>query len=151
MNQFFLSFMVPVVIELSSESKNQSSCRPSFYILTDHLFIASYPVHDATSNSIMWQGCQTFGFLFVLAMDKMRDANGTPKNNMYRALILQAAIAGLMMVLSFGFRGRMLRSEAMAKLRQEETNEKTIVNEESNNTTCTCHHDEELDLERVSI
>lgn len=99
----------------------------------------------------MWQGCQTFGFLFVLAMDMLRDANGSPKNNMYRALIFQAGLAGLMMVLSFGFRGRMLRSEANAKMLQEESNEKRNINEESNNLSCTCHNDQETDLERISI
>ncbi|CAO0800032.1 unnamed protein product [Mucor circinelloides] len=105
MNQFFLSFLVPVVIELSSET--------------------SYPVADATTNSIMWQGCQTFGFLIVLVMDLLRDSEGTPKDNMYRALILQAALAGLMMLLCFAFRGRMLRTEAIEKMLQlEAENEK---------------------------
>lgn len=89
----------------------------------------------------MWQGCQTFGFIFVLAMDQMRDSNGSPKNNMYRALILQAALAGLMVVFCFGFRGRMLRSEAIERLKQEENNEKNISSpngdEEKN---CTCRH-----------
>ncbi|KAG2236353.1 hypothetical protein INT48_008335 [Thamnidium elegans] len=119
MNQFFLSFLVPVVIELSSET--------------------SYPVHDATSNSIMWQGCQTFGFLFVLAMDLLRDPNGSPKNNMHRALILQAGLAGAMMLLSLVFRGRMLRTEAIEKLKQDELNEKQVQ--------CTCRNDEDVDLE----
>lgn len=83
-------------------------------------------------------------------MDMLRDPNGSPKNNMYRALILQAGLAGLMMILSFGFRGRMLRTEAIEKLRQEESNEKKKITEESNNTNCTCHNDEEIDLERIS-
>ncbi|KAI8994539.1 major facilitator superfamily domain-containing protein [Pilobolus umbonatus] len=104
MNQFFLSFLVPVVIELSSET--------------------SYPVADATSNSIMWQGCQTFGILIILAMDQLRDVMGTPKNNMYRALILQAVLAGLMMLLSLGFRGSMRRSEAIEEMKRLEENEK---------------------------
>ncbi|KAI8881599.1 MFS general substrate transporter [Backusella circina FSU 941] len=97
MNQFFLSFLVPVVIELGSET--------------------SYPVADATTSSIMWQGCQVFGFLIILVMDLLRDPNGVPANNMYRALILQAGLGGLMMLLSFTFRGRMLRSEAILKLK----------------------------------
>ncbi|KAI8637409.1 major facilitator superfamily domain-containing protein [Parasitella parasitica] len=89
------------------------------------IFIASFPVADATTNSIMWQGCQTFGFLIVLVMDLLRDSNGTPKDNMYRALILQAALAGLMMLLCFAFRGRMLRTEAIKKMQQsEDENEK---------------------------
>ncbi|GAA5797515.1 hypothetical protein HPULCUR_002903 [Helicostylum pulchrum] len=103
------------------------------------IFMTSYPVHDATSNSIMWQGCQTFGFLFVLAMDLLRDPNGSPKNNMYRALILQAGLAGAMMLLSLLFRGRMLRTEAIEKLKQDELNEKQVQ--------CTCRNDEDVDLE----
>ncbi len=102
---------------------------------------ASYPVHDATSTSIMWQGCQTFGFLFVLAMDQLRDANGTPKNNMFRALILQAALAGLMVILAFGYRGRMLRTEAIERLKQEENDEKMISSStDDEEKHCNCHH-----------
>ncbi|KAI9487525.1 MAG: major facilitator superfamily domain-containing protein [Benjaminiella poitrasii] len=110
MNQFFLSFLVPVVIELGSET--------------------SYPVSDATSNSIIWQGAQVFGFLIVLVMDLLRDPDGVPENNMYRALLLQAALAGLLMLLCFAFRGRMLRSEAIAKiqqLEQEEAEERSLA------------------------
>lgn len=89
----------------------------------------------------MWQGCQTFGFLFVLAMDQMRDSNGTPKNNMYRALILQAALAGLMVVLCFGFRGRMLRTEAIERMKKEENNEKSInSSNDDEEKNCTCRH-----------
>jgi hypothetical protein len=65
----------------------------------------------------MWQGCQIFGFLIILVMDLLRDPNGVPANNMYRALILQAGLGGLMMILAFTFRGRMLRSEAILKLK----------------------------------
>lgn len=58
-------------------------------------------------------------------MDLLRDSEGTPKDNMYRALILQAALAGLMMLLCFAFRGRMLRTEAIEKMQQlEAENEK---------------------------
>ncbi|KAL0144433.1 major facilitator superfamily domain-containing protein [Mucor lusitanicus] len=110
MNQFFLSFLVPVVIELSSET--------------------SYPVADATTNSIMWQGCQTFGFLIVLVMDLLRDSEGTPKDNMYRALILQAALAGLMMLLCFAFRGRMLRTEAIEKMAESQQHQIDDVQDE---------------------
>lgn len=118
------------------------------------ILLASYPVHDATSTSIMWQGCQTFGFLIVLAMDKLRDADGTPKDNMYRALILQAALAGLMMVLSFGYRGRMLRTEAIERLRQEENDEKMISSTDDEEKHCTCRHnnnDNQNEADQVSI
>lgn len=93
--------------------------------------IASYPVADATTNSIMWQGCQVFGIVIVLVMDLLRDSNGVPKDNMYRALILQAAFAGVMVLLCFTFRGRMRRTEAIEELKrleeEEEKNEKDKV------------------------
>ncbi|KAI7900437.1 major facilitator superfamily domain-containing protein [Cokeromyces recurvatus] len=100
------------------------------YVKDSTYLLASYPVSDATSNSIIWQGCQIFGFLIVLIMDLLRDTNGTPKNNMYQALLLQAALAGLMMLLSFAFTGRMLRSEAIEKLRKLEQEEEEVVEEE---------------------
>jgi hypothetical protein len=53
-------------------------------------------------------------------MDLLRDSEGMPKDNMYRALILQAALSGLMMLLCFAFRGRMLRTEAIEKMLQLE-------------------------------
>ncbi|KAI8069755.1 major facilitator superfamily domain-containing protein [Gilbertella persicaria] len=93
MNQFFLSFLVPVVIELGSET--------------------SYPVAESTTNSLLWQGAQVFGFVFVLVMDAMRDISGIPANNMIHALIFQAAASGLIAVLGFIFHGKMARSEAM--------------------------------------
>lgn len=118
--------------------------KPTVFKINRNLYkiIASYPVHDATTNSIMWQGCQTFGFLFVLAMDLLRDPDGSPKNNMHRALILQAGLAGAMMILSLLFRGRMLRTEAIEKLKQEELNEKEIE--------CNCRNNQDIDLENNS-
>ncbi|KAI8373232.1 major facilitator superfamily domain-containing protein [Radiomyces spectabilis] len=95
MNQFFLSFLVPTVIELGSET--------------------SYPVADATSNSLLWQSAQILGFLMILIMDMLRDTKGTPLNNMRNALIFQAVVAGANMLLAFAFNGRMARSEAIAK------------------------------------
>jgi hypothetical protein len=117
--------------------------------------IASYPVADATSNSIMWQGCQTFGFLIVLIMDLLRDSNGNPKNNMYRALIMQAALAGLMMLLCFAFRGRMMRTEAIERLKQLEEEEAIRNNEKSDESLqqqpeAGSIQDEELQLDRVN-
>ncbi|KAI9358163.1 major facilitator superfamily domain-containing protein [Pilaira anomala] len=94
MNQFFLSFLVPVVIELGSET--------------------SYPVAEATTNSILWQGSQLFGFIFVLVMDATRREDSVPENDMTVALIFQAAIAGVMAVLALLFHGNMARSEAAA-------------------------------------
>ncbi|KAI8140363.1 major facilitator superfamily domain-containing protein [Fennellomyces sp. T-0311] len=99
-NQFFLSFLVPVVIELGSET--------------------SYPVSEATTSSLLWQGAQVFGFLIVLMMDGVRDPHGDPPNNMRKALIIQAALAGVIMILSFAFRGRMARSEAIAWQKEQQ-------------------------------
>ncbi|OBZ84502.1 Major facilitator superfamily domain-containing protein 7-a [Choanephora cucurbitarum] len=92
MNQFFLSFLVPVVIELSSET--------------------SYPVAESTSSSILWQGAQAFGFVFNLILDATRDPKGIPVNNMIYGLIFQAVIAAIIMLLSFSFHGKMARLEA---------------------------------------
>ncbi|KAG2177678.1 hypothetical protein INT44_008192 [Umbelopsis vinacea] len=108
MNQFFLSFLVPVVVELGVE--------------------VSYPVAESTSNSLLWQGCQLFGFIFVLIMDQLRDQNGTPKDNMQKALIFQAALMGVCTVLAFVYNGRMNRSEAMAEeLKEREQQEKDLT------------------------
>ncbi|KAL7314032.1 hypothetical protein PS15m_007693 [Mucor circinelloides] len=91
LNQFFLSFLVPVVIELGSET--------------------SFPVAEATTNSLLWQGAQLFGFIFVLIMDSTRNKQDTTMTN---ALIFQAIVAGIVMLLSFIFHGKMARSEASA-------------------------------------
>ncbi|OAD76428.1 hypothetical protein PHYBLDRAFT_143401 [Phycomyces blakesleeanus NRRL 1555(-)] len=114
MNQFFLSFLVPVAIEIGSET--------------------SYPVADASTNSILWQGAQIFGIILVSAMDAMRDTEGTPKNNLFNALILQSVLAGVMMALAFIFRGRMKRSEAIAleKKRHVEHSQKKDGNRPEN-------------------
>lgn len=45
-------------------------------------------------------------------MDKFRNPNGDPPNNMFRALIFQAAIAGFCVVLAFIYNGPMLRTQA---------------------------------------
>ncbi|KAI8360001.1 major facilitator superfamily domain-containing protein [Blakeslea trispora] len=92
MNQFFLSFLVPVVIELGSET--------------------SYPVAESTASSILWQGAQAFGFVFNLILDATRDARGIPVNNMMYGLIFQAVVAGIIMLLGFAFHGKMARLEA---------------------------------------
>ncbi|CEP18396.1 hypothetical protein [Parasitella parasitica] len=91
LNQFFLSFLVPVVIELGSET--------------------SYPVAEATTNSLLWQGAQLFGFIFVIIMDTSRNSQD---KTMTQALVFQAAVAGIIMLLAFVFHGKMARSEATA-------------------------------------
>ncbi|KAI8364090.1 major facilitator superfamily domain-containing protein [Blakeslea trispora] len=93
LSQFFLSFMVPVCVELGVE--------------------VSYPVADSLCTSIIWQFCQLVGFILGLVMDRFRDENGFPKNNMYKGLIFQAVVAGICLVFAVMFNGPMARTEAM--------------------------------------
>ncbi|CAO3619115.1 unnamed protein product [Cunninghamella blakesleeana] len=95
LNQFFLAFLIPVVIELGVE--------------------VTYPVPESVSTSILWQIAQAIGFVLVLVMDKFRDPRGNPPNNMDRGLIFQAATSGIIVILSFLYCGKMLRSEAYTK------------------------------------
>ncbi|KAG1382202.1 hypothetical protein G6F61_002475 [Rhizopus arrhizus] len=80
---------------------------------SDKLFVQTltFPVSGATTGSLLWQGAQVFGFIFVIVMDAFRDPNGTPENSMSRSLIFEAAIAGVIMLLSFLFNGQMKQSE----------------------------------------
>lgn len=73
--------------------------------------LVTFPVSGATTGSLLWQGAQVFGFIFVIVMDAFRDPNGTPENSMSRSLIFEAAIAGVIMLLSFLFNGQMKQSE----------------------------------------
>ncbi|ORZ20645.1 major facilitator superfamily domain-containing protein, partial [Absidia repens] len=75
LNQFFLSFMVPIVVELGVE--------------------VTYPVPESISTSMLWQIAQVFGFILVLVMDNFRDPSGSPPNNMDRGLIFQAVTSGV--------------------------------------------------------
>jgi MFS family permease len=93
LNQFFLSFMVPICVELGVE--------------------ISYPVTASLSTSILWQLAQLVGFILVLIMDLFRDENGVPKKNMFKALIFQAVIASLTFIFSMIFDGPMARSDAL--------------------------------------
>ncbi|KAI8051365.1 major facilitator superfamily domain-containing protein [Gilbertella persicaria] len=99
LSQFFLSFMVPVCIELGVE--------------------ISYPVADSLSTSILWQFCQLIGFILVLVIDKFRDEQGFPQNNLYKGLIFQAAIAGVCLIFAILFDGPMARSEALKQQQQQ--------------------------------
>lgn len=51
----------------------------------------------------------------MIIMDQLRDSNGNPKNNMYKALIFQAGLAGIMVLFSMVFNGPMLRMRALQK------------------------------------
>ncbi|KAI8146481.1 major facilitator superfamily domain-containing protein [Fennellomyces sp. T-0311] len=98
LNNFFLSFMVPVVVELGVE--------------------VSHPIPEAISTSLLWQAAQIVGFILVLVLDKFRDATGDPPNNMYRGLIFQAAMAGVSVIISLLYNGPMRRTEALAEERR---------------------------------
>ncbi|ORX61325.1 hypothetical protein DM01DRAFT_1395062 [Hesseltinella vesiculosa] len=103
LNQFSISFLVPVTMEMGCE--------------THALFSgieASYPVSEATSSSVLWQGSQVFGFIIMAFMDLLRDDDGHPKNNMQRALLLLMILAGVMVVVALAFKGSMKRTEAAA-------------------------------------
>jgi FLVCR family MFS transporter 7 len=127
MNQFFLSFLVPVVVELGVEGKSNFTYCPSGALIPTFITV-SYPVAESTSNSLLWQGCQLFGFIFVLIMDQLRDQDGTPKDNMQKALILQAALMSVCTILAFVYNGRMRRTEAMAEeLKEREQEEKDLA------------------------
>ncbi|KAI8640411.1 major facilitator superfamily domain-containing protein [Parasitella parasitica] len=115
LSQFFLSFMVPVCVELGVE--------------------VSYPVTESLSTSILWQIAQLVGFILVLIMDLFRDENGEPKDNLYKALIFQAAIAGICFVFSMLFSGPMTRTEAL------KVQEKVTQPEFATNAMSRCHYD----------
>ncbi|KAI9261396.1 major facilitator superfamily domain-containing protein [Phascolomyces articulosus] len=100
LNNFFLSFMVPVVVELGVE--------------------VSHPIPESISTSILWQAAQIVGFILVLVLDKFRDPNGNPPDNMFRGLVFQASMAGISVILSLIYNGPMRRQEAHANERQEQ-------------------------------
>ncbi|KAI8070072.1 major facilitator superfamily domain-containing protein [Gongronella butleri] len=110
LNQFATSFLVPVAMETGCET--------------------SYPVAEATSSSILWQGSQVFGFLIMAVMDVLRDEQGVPKNNMQHALLLLMIVSGVMMVIAFGFQGQMRRSDAAAATVLQPCFDKTTDEEE---------------------
>ncbi|KAI8991484.1 major facilitator superfamily domain-containing protein [Mycotypha africana] len=103
LSQFFLSFILPICVELGVE--------------------CTYPVTPSLSTSLLWQGAQFIGFVLVIIMDLFRDPYGTPKGNMYKALVFQAIIAGLCMAFALIFNGRMARSEALQQQEKSERSE----------------------------
>lgn len=62
-------------------------------------------------------------------MDQLRDKDGEPKDNMQKALILQAALMGVCTILAFVYNGRMRRSEAMAEEQKEREQEEMDLSE----------------------
>lgn len=94
--------------------------------------IVSYPVPESLSTSILWQIAQIIGFVLVIIMDLFRDSNGVPKNNMYKALIFQAAVAGVCLLFAVVFNGPMTRSKALKE--REEIRKTKILGLGHNNT-----------------
>ncbi|KAH8552699.1 major facilitator superfamily domain-containing protein [Umbelopsis sp. PMI_123] len=136
-HKLFLRLMAPLTLatyvgfifigKLGVEGKSNFTYCPSGALIPTFITV-SYPVAESTSNSLLWQGCQLFGFIFVLIMDQLRDQDGTPKDNMQKALILQAALMSVCTILAFVYNGRMRRTEAMAEeLKQREQEEKDLA------------------------
>ncbi|GAA5805451.1 major facilitator superfamily domain-containing protein [Helicostylum pulchrum] len=120
LSQFFLSFMVPVCVELGVE--------------------ISYPVPESLSTSILWQLAQAIGFALVIIMDLFRDTNGVPKNNMYKALIFQAAAAGVCVLFSVVFNGPMSRTIALKEQEELRKTELLGLNNNPNALSANSHH-----------
>jgi hypothetical protein len=89
-------------------------------------------VPESLSTSILWQISQLIGFILVIIMDLFRDQNGIPKNNMYNALIFQAAAAGVCLLFALVFNGPMSRTEAL--IEQEEMWKADALGINSHNT-----------------
>lgn len=83
---------------------------------------------------------QLVGFILVLVMDLFRDENGEPKDNLYKALIFQAAIAGICFFFSMIFNGPMARTEAL-KVQEKAAQSEFITN----NTTMSRYHYDSAD------
>lgn len=84
------------------------------------------------STSILWQIAQVIGFALVIVMDLFRDTNGVPKNNLYKALIFQAAVAGVCLLFAVVFNGPMTRSIALKE--QEEIRKTKLLGLNNTNT-----------------
>ncbi|CEG71411.1 hypothetical protein RMATCC62417_07151 [Rhizopus microsporus] len=107
LNQFLLSFIVPICVELGVET--------------------TYPITESISTSLLWQLGQLTGFILVVIMDQLRDSNGNPKNNMYKALIFQAGLAGVMVLFAMVFNGPMLRMRALQKEKDIKKSQETTT------------------------
>ncbi|KAG1049996.1 hypothetical protein G6F36_016130 [Rhizopus arrhizus] len=65
-------------------------------------------------------------------MDQFREPEGSPKNNMYRALVFQAGLAAILMFFALIFDGPMARTEALSKMTETNLTEKLPVNFDQN-------------------
>ncbi|KAG1374553.1 hypothetical protein G6F61_009228 [Rhizopus arrhizus] len=96
------------------------------------LSAATYPITNSIPTSLLWQLGQLIGFILVLVMDRFREPEGSPKNNMYRALVFQASLAAILMLFAMIFDGPMARTEALSKTRESNLTEKLPVNFDQN-------------------
>lgn len=99
----------------------------------------SYPVPESLSTSILWQLAQAIGFALVIIMDLFRDTNGVPKNNMYKALIFQAAAAGVCVLFSIVFNGPMSRTIALKEQEELRKTELLGLNNNPNTLSANSH------------
>ena len=56
----------------------------------------THPVPPEVSASIYWIGGQFLGGIFIIIMNALRDDDGTPKDNMTKALIFEGVVACVM-------------------------------------------------------
>lgn len=115
--------MVPICIELGVEGMLYywHAIFIIFIFTSSIMFfinIVSYPVPESLSTSILWQISQILGIILTTVMDLLRDS----KNDMFRALVFQAVVAGVCFIFSCVFNGPMLRLKSLQdqeKLRKE--------------------------------
>jgi MFS family permease len=66
----------------------------------------THPVPPEVSSSIYWIGGQLFGGIFIIVMDALRDDDGSPANNMTKALIFEGVIACVVIPCFFFIRSK---------------------------------------------
>jgi hypothetical protein len=97
-------------------------------------------VPNSLATSILWQVSQLIGFVLVIIMDLFRDTNGVPKNNLYKALVFQAAIAGVCLLFALVFNGPMLRTKALKEQEELRKTEGLGLNRQSNHIIANSTH-----------
>lgn len=71
-----------------------SACFALVPVALEFLIELSHPLSPEVTSTTAWAGGQLFGAIFVIVSDALTDGDdGSPPNNMKRALIFQAVIA----------------------------------------------------------
>lgn len=83
---------------------NVSMISTNFFCI---LFIASYPVSEAISSSLLWMGNQVLGLIILLVLNTLRNPDGTYT----RGLIFAACIVCPLSILSTIYNSPNKRSE----------------------------------------